>query len=837
MNRFLYWLFLLPGASVLAQSSGKNPAPLTVETIMQDPKIWVGTSPSNPFWSDDSRTLYFNWNPVHAKGESTPGGPTLGDSLYKVTLTRAPRSKTLVASQPVKVNPAERRMLPTAPVAAYNRAYTQRLFDRQGDLFLVDVKSGAIWQLTNTVETEADPTFSGDEQRVIFRRSGNLFSIHLKSGELTQLTDFRTGAKKADRDGGPAKLTDEEKFLKQDQLRLSSVLSERKAKKDEADRISKADRPKRPKEIYIDDKTVVNPQVSPDGRFITYRLLKSATGAKTAQVPNYVTESGYTEDISARTKVGAPTATQEFFVYDIVRDTVRAVPVKDIPGIYDKPAYLQSPGKAKADTAKKMRAVVVNGPVWSEDGKQCVVVVRAQDNKDRWIMRLDEATLRLSLLDRQHDDAWIGGPGIGSLNTPGNLNFLADNQTLWFQSEADGYSHIYTVNVLTSEKQQLTSGKFEVQQVQVSKDKTHFFLQTNEVHPGEQHFYQMPIVGGTRTRLTTMTGANDVTLSPNETLMAIRYSSSTQPWELYASVVSQESLVDSKKSSPRTVSSQNTNTPAPLQLTHSQTEAFKAYSWREPTLVTIPARDGQTIYARLYKSEKPNGKSVVFVHGAGYLQNAHKWWSQYFREYMFHNLLADKGYTVLDIDYRGSAGYGRDWRTGIYRHMGGKDLDDHADAAKWLVQTQGVDAKRIGIYGGSYGGFITLMAMFTTTDRSGVPVFKAGAALRPVTDWAAYNHPYTANILNEPQMDSLAYRRSSPINFAEGLKGHLLICHRMVDVNVHFQDAVRLAQRLIELKKENWELAAYPVEDHGFVEPTSWMDEYKRILKLFEERL
>lgn len=223
---------------------------------------------------------------------------------------------------------------------------------------------------------------------------------------------------------------------------------------------------------------------------------------------------------------------------------------------------------------------------------------------------------------------------------------------------------------------------------------------------------------------------------------------------------------------------------------------------------------------------------MIFVHGAGYLQNVHYWWSSYFREYMFNNLLADKGYTVIDIDYRASSGYGRDWRTGIYRWMGGKDLSDHVDAAKFLVEKYGVDHNRIGIYGGSYGGFITLMGLFTTPD-----VFKAGAALRPVTDWAHYNHGYTSNILNEPSMDSIAYAKSSPINFASGLKNHLLICHGMVDVNVHFQDVVRLSQRLIELGKDNWELAVYPVEDHGFVEPSSWADEYKRILKLFDAQL
>jgi len=199
---------------------------------------------------------------------------------------------------------------------------------------------------------------------------------------------------------------------------------------------------------------------------------------------------------------------------------------------------------------------------------------------------------------------------------------------------------------------------------------------------------------------------------------------------------------------------------------------------------------------------------------------------------MFHNLLAQRGYVVLDVDYRASSGYGRDWRTAIYRHMGGKDLEDIVDGAKYLVEKEGVNARRIGVYGGSYGGFITLMAMFTTPD-----VFAAGAALRPVTDWAHYNHGYTSNILNVPQIDPEAYRKSSPIYFADGLKGHLLIAHGMVDTNVFFQDSVRLAQRLIELRKDNWEIAPYPVENHSFTEETSWADEYKRILSLFENYL
>jgi dipeptidyl aminopeptidase/acylaminoacyl peptidase len=199
---------------------------------------------------------------------------------------------------------------------------------------------------------------------------------------------------------------------------------------------------------------------------------------------------------------------------------------------------------------------------------------------------------------------------------------------------------------------------------------------------------------------------------------------------------------------------------------------------------------------------------------------------------MFHTLLARRGYVVLDMDYRASRGYGRDWRTAIYRHMGKPELEDLRDGVRWLVAERGVDPERVGVYGGSYGGILTLMALFEEPD-----LFACGAALRPVTDWAHYNHPYTSRILNTPDLDPEAYERSSPIEFAAGLQRPLLIAHGMVDDNVFYKDSVRLAQRLIELQKTGWELASYPIEAHGFREPSSWLDEYRRILRLFETHL
>jgi dipeptidyl aminopeptidase/acylaminoacyl peptidase len=164
--------------------------------------------------------------------------------------------------------------------------------------------------------------------------------------------------------------------------------------------------------------------------------------------------------------------------------------------------------------------------------------------------------------------------------------------------------------------------------------------------------------------------------------------------------------------------------------------------------------------------------------------------------------------------------------------MGGRDLQDEVDVSRYLTTTFDIPPERIGMYGGSYGGFMTLMALFTAQDH-----FGAGAALRAVTDWAQYNDPYTSAILNLPQNDTLAYRRSSPLYFAEGLRAPLLMAHGMVDTNVNYEDIVRLTQRLIELGKHDWELASYPVEDHGFVRPSSWTDEYTRIFNLFERTI
>ncbi|MFN7936229.1 MAG: prolyl oligopeptidase family serine peptidase [Bryobacteraceae bacterium] len=759
----LCYLLLLPGQARLT---------LSVDTIMRGPGLY-GYAPQAVRWSGDSQRVYFRWKrhdePVLAE-YSTYVVNRDGSGLRKLT------------DEDAKEAP---------PVASDDTLdWKLSVYASDGDIFLYDQMAGRRHRLTHTTDTESSPRFTQDEKRVTFVRGNNLYVLSPRDGAIEQLTDIRSGG--GQNDDEDKKGTDSQEFLKKEERDLLETVRERAKKREEDRDRRKKENPRKPFRLAA-RQSVRAMQLSPDESFVTAIVVDRPEKSKQTSVPNYVTESAYTAELSARTKVGDTQSRNRVLFLDVKTGESKWLD-----------AGIQEDGK---DGKKRDRALRYLQLSWSHDGSKLAVAARAADNKDLWLLAVDPKTAKARTIVTMHDDAWVGGP------VEFTYGWLPDNERLWFPWERDGWSHLYTVPFAGGEPKQLTSGKWEVREVALSTDRRQFLLTTSEVDAGEEHLYRMSIEGGTRTKLTAMPGAHDAKVSPDGTAIATFYSYVNKPPELYV---------------------QDLGKAAAKKVTDSPARDFQTYPWLDVPIVRIPARDGVAVPARLYKGPayRRGGPLVVFVHGAGYLQNVHRKWSSYAREYMFHHLLMERGYLVLDVDYRGSAGYGRDWRTAIYRHMGGKDLDDQVDAVRWAVKEHGVDAKRVGIYGGSYGGFITLMALFTQPD-----VFAAGASLRPVTDWAHYNHDYTSNILNVPQTDAEAYRRSSPIYHAQGLKGALLIAHGMVDVNVHFQDTVRLVQRLIELRKENWELAAYPVEDHAFVQPTSWADEYKRILKLFEQNL
>ena len=766
---------------------------LTIDNIMRGPGLY-GYEPAQVRWSGDGERIYFQWKQA--------SDPQIKD-LDTYVVGRDGSGLKKLSEEEAKLAP---------PVFGDTTLDKKRtVYSRDGDLFLYDSTSGQTQQLTKTEDAETNPHFTRDGRRIAFTRANNLYVMALDSGSVVEMTDIRTGAPpvaEAGRQGRGASHTDEEKkgtdsqeFVKKEEKDLLEVVREQAAKKEEEEARKKRENPRKPFNLQ-GLQTVTGLALTPDEKYVIASVSEPGTGTKNTVVPNFVTESGYTEDIPSRNKVGDNQNRIRLAILNVETGEVKwADHGQKLPPEKEE-------NKPDAKPVEKDRDVQLGPPVWSEDGTKAALIARADDNKDRWILALDQTTGKTRVIEHDHDDAWIDGPGSFT------LGWMKSDRDIYFQSERTGYSHLYTVSFDGGEPKALTSGDWEVDGASLTKDKSRFFLTTSEGDPGQHQIYEMSADGGARTKLTSAAGAHTCVLSPDDRWMADVFSYTNKPPELFV-----------QETHPDAASKKLTSSPAP---------DFWEYPWLDAPIVTFPARDGATLRARFYKpaSFRKGGPAVIFVHGAGYLQNVHRWWSSYSHEYLFHHILMERGYTVIDVDYRGSAGYGRDWRTGIYRHMGGKDLDDQVDAARWLVAQHGVDPKRIGLYGGSYGGFITLMAMFTQPD-----VFAAGAALRPVTDWAHYNHGYTANILNTPQKDAEAYKQSSPIYFAQGLKGALLICHGMVDTNVHFQDTVRLVERLIELRKENWNLAVYPVENHGFVEPVSWADEYKRILDLFEKNL
>ncbi len=794
---------LLP-AGQSSQSSQAESAPfkLTVDAIMQGPKL-VGYPPSGLRWSGDSQRLYFE---QRLPGEDEAATWVVGRN----------------GGTPRRLSDEERKLAP--PVnGMWDKARRRVLGVQEGDIVLIDTVNQTRRFLTKTVAPEANPRWTRNETAVTFTRDNALFLMPLAGdGDgLVQLTD--AGPKKQE-----PKLTDSQKFVKTEEEALIDYVKEqaRKEKKKE----DKTRREELPRLELTERQSAFDLLLAHDEAYAYALVIDRAQGAKRAEVPNYVSVSGYTEEINSRPKVGDVQDTRRIAILNLktkkqvwaslnADGASQPAPTTTEPKQGGPSSFEGGETQAAAPAEKKSgRELRWSMPVLSRDGKHVVASVRSSDNKDWWLVALDPDTGKTRVLDHVHDEAWVrsGGDFGGGLS-----GWLPDNQHYWFIAEHDGWMHLYTVDAVSESAAgptQLTSGKFEITSVDLSPDEKEFYLTSTEAHPGERHLYRMALTGGARTKITSAVGASQTEASPDGQMLGVIYSASAKPPEVYLM--------------PNTAGAQMT------QVTTSTSAAWRSYKWIAPELITVPARDGAQVYARLYTPEMVGAKrhssapAVLFVHGAGYLQDAHRYWSSYFREYMFNHLLASRGYVVLDMDYRASAGYGRDWRTAIYRHMGGTDLTDIIDGANWLVKTQKVNPKHVGLYGGSYGGFITLMAMFTEPD-----VFAAGAALRPVTDWAHYNHPYTSNILNDPQNDAEAYRQSSPIYFADRLKGALLICHGMIDTNVHFQDTVRLVQRLIELRKENWELAVFPVEDHGFEQETSWADEYKRVLKLFETNL
>ncbi len=752
---------------------------LKLEEIMAG-NSFIGEQPDSFVWDGDGKIIYFKWNPDQA----------LNDVYYRYDVAKGLLNKVIFdQANPVPIF----GILPAREsVHTYFKIGNSLYSKYQG-------KTKRIYS-----STIGYSLLKIHQDQLYFRQEDNIYRFTPSKGELIQLTNFIAGSEPSENARTDLEATEFELFTT-----LRDKAESETARNNYNEIIKKGDIPH---PSYLNGRTLDEISIGITGKFIAYLSITRAAANDPTFYMNYITESGYAKEEVARPKVGMNLDKYSLHLIDLTKDTTIDFSFDALTGLNRIPDFYQDYPNNYPKEYKKELVYHLHG--FNEDERYLLLEIRSQDNKDRWIGYIDLATQLFMETHHQHDEAWIGGPGISGWNSsPGNVEWIS-NDTYYFQDEKTGYSHLYQYSISTKQTTALTTGNFEIHDALLSKDKKSIYITANKNHPGNREFYQLSLADKSLKPILTADGRHDVILSPTEDQLLISYSFKNKPWELYIA--------------------KNEENAKMKQITQSQKEKFKSYPWRAPEVIRFNAQDGQAIHARIYEPDTltKNNAAILFVHGAGYLQNAHNWWSSYYREYMFHNLLCDLGYTVLDVDYRASEGYGRNYRTAIYRHMGGQDLSDFVDARSFLIQEKDIDSSRLGIYGGSYGGFITLMALLTEPGK-----FKCGAAIRSVTDWAHYNHPYASNILNLPANDPHAYKQSSPIYFAENLDDQLLLLHGMVDDNVQYQDVVRLSQRFIELGRKKWDLIGYPVEPHGYRETTSWIDEYSRILDLFNEEL
>lgn len=799
-------------AGLASADDSATPEGIDLELIMGHPD-WLGRQPEEAWWAWDGQTVYYRRK---REGEEVR-------DLWRVPVD---------GGEPDRVDDGSVSAA-GAPGGRFNPRGSLLAFENNGDIFLRDMQSGELRQLTRSGVRETEPRFMADGRSVAWRQGDVWFVRDADTGVVSQAADVR--AEKDPLDEEP-----EFDYLETQQRRLFETLRKIKDQEEDSRRRERelrlADPARVPPAFFLGDNvSIQQTSLSPAGdRMLVVTRAADHEDGKSDEMPNYVTRSGYVEHEQVRTLVGRrPPAAHSVWLLDLESQERHALDLTALPGIQDDPLAPQreealewhverGADRDKAATALKApetRPVRVTGIEWTSDGRRLAVQFQSVDNKDRWIATVDEGGQPApETRHRLTDPAWINW----SFN---EFGWLPDNETLWYLSEESGYSHLY-VRPAGGRARQLTEGDFVVSSPVPNRDGAHFYIVANRQHPGWHDVYRVSVSDGAMERITDVGiepaarapgSASAFVLSPDETSLVFHDGSATRPPELHAQTVGGGS---------------------PQRLTHTVSERFTSQPWNLPEFVKVPSSHvDRPIHSRLYLPEDHDPSrqwpAVVFVHGAGYLQNAHQGWSGYYREFMFHTLLNLHGYVVLDMDYRASAGYGRDWRTAIYRRMGHPELEDLLDGVDWLVENHAVDPDRIGIYGGSYGGFMTFMAMFRSPET-----FAAGASLRPVTDWVHYNHSYTSNILNSPLVDPMAHERSSPIEYAADYANRpLAIFHGMQDDNVFFKDTVRLVQRLIELKKENYYPMFYPLDPHTFEHPESWLDEYRRIFALFERHL
>jgi dipeptidyl aminopeptidase/acylaminoacyl peptidase len=489
------------------------------------------------------------------------------------------------------------------------------------------------------------------------------------------------------------------------------------------------------------------------------------------------------------------------------------------------------PGQAFVVTASGGRLVPIGVPGgggtlrWLGDDR-VVFDRQSPDFKRRSTFVADVATGTARMLREDVDEKFWSIPG----NTGAAAQPSPDGKWLSFLSDRDGWDHLYVVAAAGGEPVQVTTGQFEAWRPVWSPDGTRIAFDANlPDKPGNRHIGIATVSGdGTpRVSVTMITSGRGTNVSPewspDGARLVYQHTDPQNPADLFVI---------------------NAAGGEPVRLSDSLPESIDRASLVEPEYVHYPGPDGRQVPGWLFvpkgldRSKKH--PAIVWIHGDGVNQNYDGWHVQrnYAVYYSFHQYLMQQGYVVFAPDYRGSIGYGRDWRQGVYMDVGGKDAQDAWMSANYLKSLRYVDGDRMGVWGLSYGGFFTLIAV---TDQP--TLFRAGVDVAGVVDYAMYyEDPYhggwTASRIGTPEQNPDVYKKASPLSNIGKLARPLLILHGTADVNVPYLHSVRLTDELLKKGKGDlFEFMTYPGEFHYFTRAHVLKDAWTRVDQFFSTHL
>lgn len=442
---------------------------------------------------------------------------------------------------------------------------------------------------------------------------------------------------------------------------------------------------------------------------------------------------------------------------------------------------------------------------WLPDSRHLAIQRLNRDQTVLDLLLADASTGKASALLTEKDQYWI--------NVNDDLHFLKDGKRFLWGSERTGYHHIYLYGLDGKQIAQLTKGDWEVSRLDgIDETKGIVYFTATEKSPTERHLYRVGLDGSGFARITKEDGMHMINLSPTATLFVDTYSNATTPprQDLYRTDGSKAATVNENK-----------------------VEALAQYHLSPVEFSTVKSHDGVSL--NCYMIKPPNFDPakkypvIVYTYGGPHAQVVLNAWTG--AGFLWHELMAQKGYIIFALDNRGSSGRGHVFEEPVHYHFGVQELSDQRDGVAWLQQQPWVDSQRIGIWGWSYGGHMTLQAMFRASD-----LFKVGFAGGPVTDWHFYDSIYTERYMGLPQQHEADYKASSPVTYVENFKGKLLIAHGTGDDNVHYSNTLSVINDLIARGKYV-EVIAAPGRGHGVSDPPARKVVWARVTQFFLDNL